>query len=95
MQTDYDEFTKRKTAVIAISQEDKSLATAAKFLKHFGDDGPRFTIAADVNREKTGRFRRTTSYLIDKRGVVREIFPATIHKRPNWSAVWHRIDDLK
>jgi alkyl hydroperoxide reductase subunit AhpC len=94
LQKDYDEFTRRDTVVIAISQEDKDIASAAKFLRHFGADGPPFAIAADLSREKTQRFRRTTTYLIDKEGVVREIFPAIIHQRPNWSAVLNRIDAL-
>jgi len=94
LQKDYDGFTQRDTVVIAISQEDKDIASAAKFMRHFGSDGPSFTLAADLNREKTQRFRRTTTYLIDKQGVVREIFPAIIHQRPGWSAVLNRIDEL-
>jgi peroxiredoxin len=90
----FDEFEKRDVTVIAVSQEDKDLETHGRFYKHF-KPAPRFEIVADLKREKTQRYRRTTTYLIDKQGVVREIFPAIIHKRPSWRAVLNRIDELK
>ena len=94
MQKLYDEFEKRDTIVIAISQEDTDLKSARKFLKGFKGEKPRFEIVADPNREKTGRFDRTTTYFIGKGGTVREIFPAMVHMRPDWRAVLNRIDEL-
>lgn len=91
----YDEFKPLNTVVIAVSQEDTDLKSHAKFLNHFGEAGPAFPIVADLNRKMTTRYDRTTTYLIDKHGVVREIFPALIHARPNWHAVLNRIKELE
>ena len=74
----YDEFTELDTVVIAVAQEDKNLKTHAQFLKNFGD-GPPFDIVADIKRKKTPRYDRTTAYLIDKKGVVRQIFWAHVY----------------
>jgi peroxiredoxin len=89
----YDEFTERDTVVIAVAQEDKNLASHGRFLDKFSSPPP-FDIVADLGREATKRYHRTTSYLIDKKGVVREIFPALIHMRPHWRAVLNRMDEL-
>lgn len=87
----YDEFEKRDTVVIAVSQEDTDLKSHASFLRHFGD-GPRFEIVADVNRGKTPRYDRTTAYLIDRKGIVGQVFPMLIHSRASWWAILHEID---
>jgi len=89
----YDEFEKRNTVVIAVSQEDTDLVSHAKFLKRF-EKTPRFDIVADINREKTRRYDRTTAYLIDKKGIVRQVFPMIIHERAPWWAVLHEMDRL-
>lgn len=89
----YDEFEKRDTVVIAVAQEDKDLKSHGRMLSAFSEKTP-FDIVADLGREQTQRYDRTTSYLIDKDGVVREIFPALIHMRPTWKAVLNRIDAL-
>ena len=89
----YDEFRKRETVVIAVAQEDTDLESHGTFLKHFGD-GPPFAIVADVNRKQTPRYDRTTAYLIDKKGIVREIFPMLIHSRASWRAILHEVDKL-
>ena len=89
----YEEFEKRDTVVIAVAQEDKDLKTHGNILSKFKSKPP-FDIVADVNREKTGRYGRAATYLIDKKGVVREIFPALIHMRPRWQAVLNRMDEL-
>jgi len=89
----WSEFEKRNTVVIAVAQEDKDLKSHAKFLKHF-DGKPPFEIVADLNRKDTQKYDRTTTYLIDKSGVVREIFPAMIHMRPSWKSVLSRMDEL-
>ena len=81
--------------VIAIAQEDKDLASHAKFLKHFEPDGPRFEIVADLEgKATTGPLHRTSTYLVDPEGVVRQVFPSTIHHRPPWEAVWREVDRL-
>ena len=82
----YDAFEARDTVVIAIAQEDKDLKSHGQFLKKF-EQTPPFDIVADIGRKQTERYDRTTSYLIDKQGMVREIFPATVYLRPNWLAV--------
>jgi alkyl hydroperoxide reductase subunit AhpC len=89
----YREFEKRDTVVIAVAQEDKDLKSHGRMLSAFGGKPP-FDVVADLDREKTQSYDRTTSYLIDKRGIVREIFPALIHTRPTWKAVLNRIDAL-
>jgi alkyl hydroperoxide reductase subunit AhpC len=89
----YGEFKKRKTTVIAIAQEDKNLESHGKFLKSFKGDIP-FAIVADLNREKTPKYDRTTAYLIDRKGIVRQIFPMLIHERASWQAILHEIDKL-
>lgn len=72
--------------VIAVSQEDTNLRDAAKFLTNF-EAGPGFEIVHDLNREKSEAYDRTTTYLIDKQGVVRQVFPSLIQRRPSWDAV--------
>lgn len=89
----YDEFTGRDTIAIAVSQEDKNLDSAAGFLKHF-KPAPPFDILADFERSKTPRYDRTTAYLIDKKGVVRQIFPMLIHHRANWKAILGEVDRI-
>ncbi len=79
--------------MIAIAQEDKDLKSHARFLEHFPTEPP-FEIVADLNRKMTKRYRRVTTYIIDKQGIVREIAPALIHTRPTWSAILHKLDEL-
>lgn len=90
----YDDFDQRDTIAIAIAQEDKDLETHGKFLTGF-DSKPPFPIVADLGRAQTQRYDRTTTYLIDKKGVVREVFPGTVRTRPSWKAVLNRMDELK
>ena len=89
----YGEFTRRDTVVIAVAQEDTALKAHAKFLKNFGS-GPPFDIVADLNRKQTTAYDRTTAYLIDKQGIVRQIFPMLIHSRPSWRAILSEVDRL-
>ncbi|MCO6435575.1 MAG: redoxin domain-containing protein [Phycisphaerae bacterium] len=93
MQKRYDSFRDRDIAVIAIAQEDSDLESHGRFLKHF-DGEPPFDIVCDVNGEKTGRYHRTTAYLIDKEGVVRQVFPMLARSRPSWDAILNEIDRL-
>ena len=89
----YDEFQERDTTVIAVAQEDTDLKSHGKFLRHFGSSPP-FDIVADLGRKKTKRYHRTTAYLIDKTGTVRQVFPMLIHSRAPWQAILNEIDRI-
>ena len=69
----YDEVEALDSVVIAIAQEDRDLESHGKFHKHFKPE-PRFELCADFQRNDTKRYERTSTYLIDKQGVVRQIF---------------------
>ncbi len=47
-----------------------------------GDVGD-LSLCFDLERAATTRYDRTTAYLIDRQGIVREIFPMTIRARPS------------
>lgn len=94
MQKTYDAFEKLDTAVIAVSQEDTDLKSHGQFLRKFKSPPP-FDIVADLNRKATKRYDRTTAYLIDKMGVVRQVFPMLIHSRASWQAILHEVEGLE
>lgn len=94
MQKIYGSFEERNVTVIAVAQEDTDLKTHGKMLKRFGKDGPKFEVVADLNRKVTTRYDRTSAYLIDKQGIVRQIFPMLIHSRPSWQAILSEIDNV-
>ena len=77
--------------VIALAQEDTSLESHAKMLSSF-EGGPRFPVVADLNREVTHAYDRTSATLIDTRGKVRQVFPMLIHNRPTWRAILDEMD---
>ena len=88
-----DEFTSLDTVALAIAQEDKDLTSHGKFAKSFeGDLG--FDIVADLNRAETTDYDRVTTYLIDKEGVVRQVFPNLIHHRASWNATLEEVRRL-
>ena len=93
LQNMWDEFEKRDIHVIAVSQEDTDLASHGKFPQSF-DPPPAFDIVADLARAATLPYDRTTAYLIDKKGIVRQVFPTIIHARPSWEAVLHETDRI-
>lgn len=93
MQDIYDEFTSRNAAVIAIAQEDTDMDSHANIFRGFGP--PSFNVVADLNREKTTDYKRTTAYLIDPEGVVRQVFPMMIRHRPSWKAIINELDRVK
>ncbi len=82
----YDEVEAMDTVVIAIAQEDRDLESHGKFHRNFKPE-PRFKLCADFQRKDTERYERTSTYLIDKQGVVRQIFPQLIHFRADWDAL--------
>jgi len=90
----YDAFEQRGVAVIAVSQEESNLQKHG-LLPDRIKPKPRFPVVADLNRAVTKRYDRTTAYLIDKSGIVRQVFPMLIHSRPSWEPVLHEIDRLK
>ncbi len=53
-----------------------------------------FKIAADIERKGTPLYDRTTAYLVDKSGTIRQIFPMVIHVRPSWGAFLSEIDRI-
>jgi hypothetical protein len=89
----YDAFTKRDAVVIAVAQEDTDIESHGQFLRKF-PSAPPFDIVADIGRKATPRYDRTTAYLIDKRGIVRQVFPMLIHSRPTMSALLHEVDRI-
>lgn len=93
MQKLQDEFKSRDTVVIAVAQEDKDIKSHAKIYNRF-KPAPWFDIVADINRSQTLAYKRTTAYLIDKQGTVRQIFPMLIHNRPSWRAILNEIDRI-
>ncbi len=89
----YDEFEKRDTVVIAVAQEDTDLKTHGRMASKI-KPRPRFEIVADIKRKQTAQYRRTTAYIIDKGGVVRQILPMMIHHRATWRVLLNEIDKL-
>ena len=89
----YDQFEALNTVVVAVSQEDESLDNYGAFMAQLGPQ-PRFDVVADIGRKETLGYDRTTAYLIDTSGRVREIFPMIIHARPSWSIVLQELERL-
>ena len=70
--------------IIAISQDDLSLEKFADILPRFKNSG--ITIAADIGYVNHREYARTTSYLVDERGIIRQIFPMEVYGRaPTWA----------
>jgi peroxiredoxin len=89
----FDAFEARDIVVIAVAQEDKDLEGHAKFRQHFQPE-PRFELAADFDKTDTKRYERTSTYLIDKTGVVRQVFPQMVHHRATWKAILNEADGV-
>lgn len=89
----YDAFEERDVVVIAIAQEDTDLKQHGQLPGRIRP-AARFDVVADLNRAVTTRYDRTTAYLIDKEGVVRQVFPMLIHARPSWGAIVGQIETL-
>lgn len=82
----YDRVEALDAVVIAIAQEDTDLKSHGRFRTYFKPE-PRFELAADFDRAETTRYERTSTYLIGKDGIVKQIFPQLIHFRANWDAI--------
>lgn len=79
--------------VVAISQEDTDLAKSGQIAAKISGD-PWFHLLADLNREQSGQYDRTTSYLIDAKGVVRQVYPQMVRRRVDWHSVLAEVDRL-
>jgi hypothetical protein len=55
---------------------------------------PPFEVLHDLKRQRTAPYDRTTAYLIDKNGQVRQVFPMLIHMRPSWEPVLREVAKL-
>lgn len=88
-----EEFEKRGVALVAVANEEGDMAEHAKIRDHFGGVPP-FRHAPDFQGRATRPYGRTTSYLIDRRGTVRQVFPMEIYERPPWWAFLNEIDAL-
>ena len=51
-------------------------------------------IVFDFERGASARYDRTTAYLIDEHGMVRQVFPMLIHFRPSWEAILGEVRAL-
>lgn len=89
----YDDVAARDTVVIAIAQEDTTLEDHGQLPQSFGRPLP-FDVVADLGREQTKAYDRTSAYLIDKNGIVRQVFPMLTHYRSNWQAILREVDRL-
>ena len=87
------EFAARDTVIVAVSQEDKDLESFAKMPSNPKLKDREFEIVADIGHT-VPQIDRVTTYLIDKDGVVREVFPQLIRHRATWSAVLHAVDEV-
>ena len=88
-----EELEKLNVSVIAIAQEDTDLESHGKFTRNFRAP-KRLTVVADLDRKVTTSYDRTTAYLIDSEGIVRQIFPMIIHARPDWRAILAEATEL-
>jgi hypothetical protein len=90
-----DELALRDTAVVFVSLEDETLAEHDTIAEIF-DDLPGFSVAAELDFDRaTSPLAYTTAYLIDPRGVVREVFPMETYARAPWWAILGEIDRLR
>ena len=85
----YERFEALGARVVAISQEDEDLSLAVRMAESVE---PPFDLLFDLERRESTAFDRTTAYLIDEGGVVREIFPMIIHARPSWEVVLGELE---
>ncbi len=82
----YDRVEALDMVVIAIAQEDSDIESHGKFHTNFKPE-PKFELAADFDRAETGRYERTSTYVIGKDGKIKQVFPQLVHFRANWDAV--------
>lgn len=86
------ELESRDVAVVAVTNEETSMEEHAKLRDHFEGDVP-FHHAPDFGGEATKDYEPTTCYLIDAKGVIRQVFPMEIYERPPWWSLITGIDE--
>lgn len=80
---------------MAVAQEDETLEEHGELPAALGRETPvPFDIVADLGGERTQRWDRITTYLIDRDGIVRQVFPTMIRQRPSWKAILREVDVL-
>ena len=92
LQSMWDEFESRGVEVIAIAKETAKLAELNETAERFPERP--FTLVGAVDGKGVERYARTTGYLLDTDGTVRQVFPMETYNRPRWWAVLHEIDRL-
>lgn len=76
-------FADQDVSILALSQEDDDLDKARRMHRSLGGGELPLTLAFDLERRETQAFDRTTAYLVDREGVVQQVFPMIIHSRPS------------
>ena len=92
-----DEWTELETRglqAVVFSQEDEDLESFARMSGTVGPDRP-YPLLADLEREATAAYDRTTVYYVDEAGIVRQVFPMIIHGRVPWSVILDEVDRLR
>ncbi len=81
---------------LAVAQEEERLDEADWRSFQAGvarpDPLPAFDVLVDVERRATKAWGRTSAYLLDPGGVVRQVFPMTLRARPSWRAILAEIE---
>ncbi len=88
----YDEFKDRKVAVIGVSNEERNLMAHTNVIGELGFL-PEWDLVTDIGYRHNS-FARTTAYLLDTDGVVRQVFPMEIYDRPPWWAILNEVDRI-
>lgn len=91
LQDQIDRLAELGVVAVAVSQEDESLEEFARFQASGFEPAPRFELVADLGREHTPRYDRTSATLIDEQGIVREVFPMLLRYRASWAPI---LDEL-
>ena len=76
-------FAGQDVSILGVSQEDDDLDKARRMHASLGGGELPLELAFDLGREATDAFDRTTAYLIDRDGIVQQVFPMIIHSRPS------------
>jgi len=92
LQSTWSEFEARGIEVIALAKETGELSELAATAQRFPDRP--FVLVGAVGGKGVESYARTTGYLIDSEGVVRQVFPMETYNRPRWWAVLNEIDRL-
>jgi hypothetical protein len=92
LQEIWGEFEERGVQVLAIAKETGDLSELEKTAARFPDRP--FVLLGAVEGRGVERYARTTGYLLDSDGIVKQVFPMETYNRPRWWAVLHEIDRI-